>query len=61
MVNDLFDINIADRLGQENPLQNSSDLTDSYYLKELLNAYPEAIYKWQIEQCVYLKVNPLFL
>ena len=37
MVNNLFDINIADRLWQENPLQNSSDLTDSYYLKELLN------------------------
>lgn len=36
MVNNLFDINIADRLWQENPLQNSSDLTDSYYLKELL-------------------------
>ena len=37
MVNNLFDINIADRLWQENPLQNSSDLTDSYYLKDLLN------------------------
>lgn len=36
MVNNLFDINIADRIWQENPLQNSTDLTDSYYLKELL-------------------------
>jgi hypothetical protein len=36
MVNNLFDINIADRLGQFNPLQNSSDLTDSYELKKIL-------------------------
>ena len=47
MVNNLFDINIADRLGQENPLQNSSDLTDSYYLKELLNQLK--ISEWQFE------------
>jgi tRNA nucleotidyltransferase (CCA-adding enzyme) len=36
MVDNLFDINIADRLGQFNPLQNSSDLTDSYELKKIL-------------------------
>ncbi|GHV25966.1 hypothetical protein FACS1894176_05750 [Bacteroidia bacterium] len=36
MVNNLFDINIADRLGQYNPLQNSSDLSDSYELKNIL-------------------------
>ena len=36
MVDSLFDINISDRLWQENPLQNSSDLSDSYYLKVLL-------------------------
>ena len=47
MVNNLFDINIADRLGQENPLQNSSDLTDSYYLKELLNQLKDS--EWQFE------------
>ena len=47
MVNNLFDINIADRLGQENPLQNSSDLTDSYYLKELLNQLKDE--EWQFE------------
>ena len=47
MVNNLFDINIADRLGQENPLQNSSDLTDSYYLKELLNQLKNS--EWQFE------------
>lgn len=35
-VQNLLDINIADRLGMYNPLQNSSDLSDSYYLKELL-------------------------
>lgn len=33
----LLDINIADRLGMYNPLQNSGDLSDSYYLKELLD------------------------
>ena len=47
MVNNLFDINIADRLWQENPLQNSSDLTDSYYLKELLNQLRDG--EWQFE------------
>ncbi len=47
MVNNLFDINIADRLGQENPLQNSSDLSDSYYLKELLNQLKNS--EWQFE------------
>lgn len=47
MVNNLFDINIADRLWQENPLQNSSDLTDSYYLKELLNQLRD--WEWQFE------------
>lgn len=33
----LLDINIADRLGMYNPLQNASDLSDAYYLKELLD------------------------
>ena len=47
MVNNLFDINIADRLWQENPLQNSSDLTDSYYLKELLKQLKDK--EWQFE------------
>ncbi len=47
MVNNLFDINIADRIWQENPLQNSSDLSDSFYLKELLNQLNEA--EWQFE------------
>ena len=47
MVNNLFDINIADRLWQENPLQNSSDLTDSYYLKELLDQLRNS--EWQFE------------
>ena len=47
MVNNLFDINIADRLWQENPLQNSSDLTDSYYLKELLSQLKKS--EWQFE------------
>ena len=47
MVNNLFDINIADRLWQENPLQNSSDLSDSYYLKELLNQLKNS--EWQFE------------
>ncbi|MDO4713642.1 MAG: HD domain-containing protein [bacterium] len=36
-VQNLLDINIADRLGMYNPLQNSSDLSDAYYLKELLD------------------------
>lgn len=35
-VNNLLDINIADRMGMYNPLQNASDLSDSRYLKELL-------------------------
>ena len=47
MVNNLFDINIADRIGQENPLQNSSDLSDSYYLKTLLKELDSA--EWQFE------------
>ena len=47
MVNNLFDINIADRIWQENPLQNSSDLTDSYYLKELLKQLRDK--EWQFE------------
>ena len=47
MVNNLFDINIADRLWQENPLQNSSDLTDSYYLKKLLDQLKNS--EWQFE------------
>lgn len=33
----VLDINIADRLGMYNPLQNSSDLSDSYYLKHLVD------------------------
>ncbi|GHW02228.1 hypothetical protein AGMMS50249_0140 [candidate division SR1 bacterium] len=36
MVDNLLDINIADRKGQFNPLQSSGDLTDSYALKEIL-------------------------
>lgn len=32
----MLDINIADRLGMYNPLQNASDLSDSRYLKKLL-------------------------
>ena len=48
MVKNLFDINIADRIGQENPLQNSSDLSDSYYLKELLDQLKKA--EWQFEK-----------
>ena len=47
MVNNLFDINIADRHWQENPLQNSSDLIDSYYLKELLLQLKNS--EWQFE------------
>ena len=47
MVNNLFDINIADRVGQANPLQNSSDLSDSLYLKELLNKLNDQ--EWQFE------------
>ena len=47
MVNNLFDINIADRIWQENPLQNSSDLVDSYYLKEILLQLKES--EWQFE------------
>ena len=47
MVNNLFDINIADRIWQENPLQNSCDLSDSYYLKDLLNQLNDA--EWQFE------------
>ena len=35
-VNNLLDINIADRLWMYNPLQNASDLSDSRYLKDLL-------------------------
>lgn len=41
MVNNLFDINIADRLGQFNPLQNSADLSDSYALKTILKKLNE--------------------
>ena len=41
MVDHLFDINIADRIGQCNPLQNSSDLTDSYELKQILRRLKE--------------------
>ncbi|MDR2189851.1 MAG: HD domain-containing protein [Candidatus Peribacteria bacterium] len=41
MVNNLFDINIADRMGQFNPLQGSADLTDSYQLKTLLKKLNE--------------------
>ena len=47
VVNNLFDINIADRIGQENPLQNSSDLSDSFYLKDLLKELNDA--EWQFE------------
>lgn len=32
----MLDINIADRMGMYNPLQNASDLSDSWYLKDLL-------------------------
>ena len=35
-VNNLLDINIADRLWMYNPLQNASDLSDSWFLKDLL-------------------------
>jgi hypothetical protein len=41
MVNNLFDINIADRIGQYNPLQNSADLSDSYELKHILKKLNE--------------------
>lgn len=37
----VLDINIADRLGMYNPLQNSSDLSDSYYLKTLVDEIQE--------------------
>lgn len=47
MVDSVFDINIADRIGQENPLQNSSDLSDSYYLKTLLREINDE--EWQFE------------
>ena len=47
MVNNLFDINIADRIWQENPLQNSCDLSDSYYLKDLLKQLKDE--EWQFE------------
>ena len=47
IVNNLFDINIADRIWQENPLQNSSDLSDSFYLKDLLKQLNDA--EWQFE------------
>jgi len=36
MANNLLDINIADRMGQYNPLQNSADLRNSYELKAIL-------------------------
>jgi hypothetical protein len=35
-VNNIIDITIADRLGQYNPLQNSSDITEIYELRKLL-------------------------
>lgn len=35
-INNLLDINIADRMWQFNPLQSSGDLSDSYTLKEIL-------------------------
>ena len=35
-VHTIIDITIADRLGQYNPLQNSSDISDVYKLRELL-------------------------
>jgi hypothetical protein len=35
-VNNLLDITIADRLGQYNPMQNSSDITDIQDLRKLL-------------------------
>ena len=44
-VNNLLDINIADRLWMYNPLQNASDLTDSRYLKEILVKINEE--EWQ--------------
>lgn len=34
--NNILDITIADRLGQYNPLQNSSDISDIYKLKAIL-------------------------
>lgn len=37
----LFDINIADRSGMYNPLQNSNDLSDSYELKKILKQLEE--------------------
>lgn len=36
MVDNLLDINIADRKGQFNPLQSTGDLLDSYELKRIL-------------------------
>lgn len=34
--NNILDIAIADRLGQYNPLQNSSDISDVHKLKTIL-------------------------
>lgn len=48
LVDSLFDINISDRIWQENPLQNSSDLSDSYYLKVLLRQINDS--EWQFEK-----------
>ena len=69
MVNNLFDINIADRLWQENPLQNSSDLTDSYYLKELLDQLKNSEWQFEMKDLVidgeklmkHFKLNPSHL
>jgi len=35
-VNNLLDITIADRIGQYNPMQNNSDITDIEYLRKIL-------------------------
>lgn len=48
MVNNLFDINIADRLWQFNPLQNSADLRDSYELKVILQKLHHE--EWQFKK-----------
>ena len=43
--NNIFDITIADRLGQYNPLQNSSDISDVYELKDIFKKLQKQ--EWQ--------------
>jgi hypothetical protein len=43
--NNVLDITIADRLGQYNPLQNSSDISDIYMLKAILKKLQKQ--EWQ--------------